>query len=206
MALVYKAMLTPTKLELLVPWLSDRSWCGLAGGVDQLGSYRFDDPAGEVGVETLLLRTGDGPILHVPLTYRSAPLPGADEHLVGTGEHPVLGNRWVYDGCADPVYALTLATAILTGGTQVDVYLDSGGELTRRAPTAEARGSGAPGTAVPDLGPVSCEDSGPVTVIQAAPLTLAVARVVGADVPGTGTLTARWAGGGSAIVAAVSSG
>jgi len=34
----------------------------------------------------------------VPLTYRGAPLDGAEDALVGTTEHGVLGRRWVYDG------------------------------------------------------------------------------------------------------------
>ena len=47
----------------------------------------------------------DGSVLHVPVTYRAAPVAGADEHLIGTMEHSVLGRRWAYDGCADPVFA-----------------------------------------------------------------------------------------------------
>lgn len=48
----------------------------------------------------------------VPLTYRGAPLPGADEHLLGTAEHGVLGTRWIYDGTADPVAVEQLAELI----------------------------------------------------------------------------------------------
>ncbi|WP_432526090.1 maltokinase N-terminal cap-like domain-containing protein [Kineococcus mangrovi] len=39
----------------------------------ELGSYRFDDPDGEVGTETHLLATADGQVLQVPLTCRGAP-------------------------------------------------------------------------------------------------------------------------------------
>ena len=38
-------------------------------------------------------------------------LDSTDEYLIGTTEHSVLGKRWVYDGCADPV----AVSAILTG-------------------------------------------------------------------------------------------
>ncbi len=62
-----------------------------------------------MGVETLLVRVGEGPVLQVPLTYRGAPLPGGESALVGTMEHSVLGPRWVYDGTGDPVYVATLA-------------------------------------------------------------------------------------------------
>jgi hypothetical protein len=44
-----------------------------------VSAYRFDDPAGEVGIETLLVRRGAGPVLQVPLTYRGAPLAGAED-------------------------------------------------------------------------------------------------------------------------------
>jgi hypothetical protein len=40
---------------------------------------------------------------HVPMTYRGAPLVGADAALIGQAAHGVLGRRWIYDGDADPV-------------------------------------------------------------------------------------------------------
>ncbi|MER7173872.1 maltokinase N-terminal cap-like domain-containing protein [Streptomyces mesophilus] len=48
----------------------------------------------------------------VPMTYRGAPLQGAEEALIGTTEHGVLGKRWVYDGCHDPVLVGELAALI----------------------------------------------------------------------------------------------
>src|SRR5438270_5818036 len=99
MALIYKATLNPSKLSLLAAWLPGRPWFPGDTDVQQLGAYRFDDPAGEVGIESFLLQTGDGSVVHVPLTYRGAPLAQAEEFLVGTTEHSVLGTRWVYDGC-----------------------------------------------------------------------------------------------------------
>lgn len=45
----------------------------------------------------------------------------------------VLDTRWVYDGCADPVWASTLATAILTGGTQAEDLIDRKDHLESRA-------------------------------------------------------------------------
>lgn len=54
----------------------------------------------------------------MPLTYRGAPLPGAEPWLVGTMEHSVLGRRWVYDGCGDPVHVAALVATILAGGIQ----------------------------------------------------------------------------------------
>src|SRR5262249_42680466 len=98
MAILHRADLRPTKLELLAGRLpGPSSYPGPSTpGLSGVASYRFDDPAGEVGVETMLVRSGDGPILQAPLTYRSAPLDGAEAWLLGTCEHSVLGRRWVY--------------------------------------------------------------------------------------------------------------
>lgn len=101
MAIIYDATLTPDKPTLIGSWLDGRPWAG-EGPDEVLGAYRFDDPKGEVGVEVFLLRRA-GRLLHLPLTYRGAPLPDHEEHLVGTLEHSVLGPRWVYDGTADEV-------------------------------------------------------------------------------------------------------
>src|SRR5690349_10364756 len=117
MAVIHHATITPTKLELLAGWLPGRPWFP-GGELRQVDAYRFDDPAGEVGVETLLV-AADGAVVQAPLTYRGAPLEAAEQHLLGTMEHSVLGTRWIYDGCGDPVWAAALATTVLTGGTEV---------------------------------------------------------------------------------------
>src|SRR5215213_286445 len=107
MALLHQAELRPSKLELLAAWLPTREWHRgpLTAGLTRVAAYRFDDPAGEVGIETMLVRAGNGPLVQAPLTYRGAPMEGAERWLIGTMEHSVLVSRWVYDGCGDPVYA-----------------------------------------------------------------------------------------------------
>ncbi|MFF5081030.1 hypothetical protein ACFY36_28605 [Actinoplanes sp. NPDC000266] len=134
MALIHRAQISPTKLELLEGWLPSREWAGDIGGsgLERVAAYRFDDPAGEVGVETLLVRAGDGPVLQVPLTYRGSPLDGGDSWLVGTCEHSVLGRRWVYDAVGDPVYAAALAKAILGGEGQAQEFFETDGRLEPR--------------------------------------------------------------------------
>src|SRR5258706_8514918 len=114
MALLHQADLQPTKPELLAVWLPPRSWYQgpATPALKRAAAYRFDDPAGEVGIETILVQAGGGPVYQVPLTYRGAPLDGADRWLIGTTEHSVLGRRWVYDATGDPVYASTLASTI----------------------------------------------------------------------------------------------
>ena len=144
MALLYRASLSPSKLELLEGWAPSQPWFegDASGHLSSVASYRFDDPEGEVGVETLLVRAGDGPVLQVPLTYRNERLDGADAWLIGTMQHSVLGERWTYDATGDPVYLLTLATAVLTGGHQADQFIEIDGVMTEREPTAVVSGSG----------------------------------------------------------------
>src|SRR3954452_5507260 len=109
------ASITPNKLEVLAAWLPSRAWfTGDASALEVIGTYRFDDPDGEVGMETHLLRAGDSAIYQVPLTYRSAPIEGAEAFLVGTMEHTVLGSRWVHHASIDPVYLAVLADTIRT--------------------------------------------------------------------------------------------
>ena len=187
MAIIYRAQIRPTKLELIGSWLPTQPWFG-GGSVDglaSLGAYRFDDPAGEVGIETLLVDVA-GEVVQVPMTYRGAPLAGAEAWLMGTLEHSVLGPRWVYDACADPVYANELAAAILTGGTQADEFVDGDGGPTFRASTVSVKGSGSPDEKVVEVGDVddlTVSTVGTVSTISAPAWELTVARLV--DVGGS---------------------
>lgn len=186
----FRATLDPSKQQLVEGWLPTRSWAAGATHVDKLAEYRFDDPAGEVGVETILWRTTSGTVLQVPFTYRAAPLSGAEEFLIGTSDHSVLGKRWVYDGCGDPVWAATLATAIVTGGTQAQMVIENDGELVDVPARMQVRGSGSAGASVPEIASVdSVQDDGPVTRVTAGSVTLLLPRVVGTPVEGSGTLT-----------------
>lgn len=120
MSIIHRTTVTPTKLELLSGWLPTRSWYqgspASAAEPVKAGGFRLDDPAGEVGIEFMVVT--DGPVTyHVPLTYRGSPLDGADDALIGTMEHGVLGKRWAYDGTHDPV--LVTALLALTQGTAV---------------------------------------------------------------------------------------
>jgi hypothetical protein len=108
MATIYTGTtLSPSKLELLTDWLPRRPWYRGSGAAPQLskaGGFRLDDPAGEVGIEFMVVVDATtGTTYSVPMTYRAAPLEGADAALIGTTEHGVLGTRWVYDAEHDPV-------------------------------------------------------------------------------------------------------
>ena len=146
MALLHAATLVPPKLELVGAWARTRPW--FQGDKDAMltsvANYRFDDPAGEVGVEILLARAGDGPVLQIPVTYRDAPLPGGDAFFIGNTEHSVLGTRWVYDGPGDPVFVATATAAIVEGGHEAEMWIEVDGAMTKREPTATVVGSGVP--------------------------------------------------------------
>lgn len=120
MAVIHRTTLEPTKLELLTAWLPSRPWYHGGAGEPRparAGGFRLDDPRGEVGIEFMVVTDSSGaePAAYlVPLTYRGAPLDGAEHALIGTAEHGVLGRRWVYDGCHDPV--LVAETAALIEG------------------------------------------------------------------------------------------
>ena len=115
MALFHRATITPTKDALIAEWAPSQRW-GPPPGVrtEVVGSYRFDDPDARVGMETFIVRAADA-LLHVPLTYRDEPLPGADDALIVEMEHSVLGTRWVYDGLRDPRLVIMLAAVTMTG-------------------------------------------------------------------------------------------
>lgn len=123
MAAIHHTSLEPTKLELLTRWLPTRPWYSATASEPALakaGGFRLDDPQGEVGIEFMVVTDASGaePAAYlVPLTYRGAPLDGAEHALVGTMEHGVLGRRWAYDGCHDPVLVGQLS-ALIEGRVQ----------------------------------------------------------------------------------------
>jgi hypothetical protein len=115
MAVFHRATITPTKQEIIAAWAPTQSW-GPSNDdeIEVIGSYRFDDPDGRVGMETHLIRANDV-LMQVPLTYRDQPLEGAEEALISNMEHSALGTRWVYDGVRDPRFAMMLAAVTMTG-------------------------------------------------------------------------------------------
>lgn len=143
MALIYRAVLNPGKLDLLNSWLANESWATAAPATfERVDGYRFDDPVGEVGIEVFFLRAPNGPTLHVPVTYRGEPLPGGDAALIGTMEHSVLGTRYVYDATRDPVAVTALIDAITTGSSNADMIEVIGDERRTIEQTVHIIGSG----------------------------------------------------------------
>ena len=193
MALLHRATIRPTKLELLTDWVPTQPWG--EPGVDLVGAYRFDDPDGEVGLETHIVATGGGHLLQVPLTYRGAPLAGADEFLICTMEHSVLGPRWIYDAVGDPVYVQVLASVLLAGVDQAAELVE--GADAPREPSVRVTGSGTLSDDVPLVDDVRTSSDGSSTLVQAADLRIVVRRRLdgpAAPADAGSTLTGTWSG------------
>lgn len=115
--------------------------------MERLGAYRYDDPGGEVGIEGFLVRRS-GLVFHLPVTYRGAPLDGAESHLITTMEHSVLGRRWVYEAAGDPVALACYAAALAGRQKQAALELWDGGVRVGQRPntvTVRAAGDGPAG-------------------------------------------------------------
>jgi Maltokinase N-terminal cap domain len=128
------ATLTPGFREILPPWLARQPWYAGTGVpvLRPVGTFRLEDPAGEVGMETHLITDGSA-VYQLPMTYRGAPL--ADGALIATAEHSELGQRWIYDAESDPVWRAGLLRLVRDGG---------------EAGTGEVRVRGVPLSPMPD--------------------------------------------------------
>ena len=204
------ASITPSKLDAVQAWIGEQRWytskgSGQGPALARVGSYRFQDPEGEVGIETLLVKdtAAEPPVLYqVPLTYRAAPLEGGEHALVATVEHSVLGTRYVYDAPHDPVYVAELVRTIVEGDTEA-------------TPDHGKADAGAQGSPVDGVGHVdirsakvlSGEQSNTSVVVQAddasgapSPLIVKVFRVLSAGDNPDVTVQTALAGAGSTLV------
>ncbi|MEV0414088.1 1,4-alpha-glucan branching protein [Streptomyces sp. NPDC050448] len=204
MAVVHRTTMTPGKLELLASWLPAQPWyqspdAGSAPQPAKAGGFRLDDPQGEVGIEFMAVTdgAGDRPVTyHVPLTYRGAPLDGAEHALIGTSEHGVLGRRWIYDGTHDPVLVDRLYALVL-GEAEPQAQSESG--MPDPTVTGWSAGAGHPGpVALLDVS-AGRDTSDLLVQTPAGKLTISVQRVLRpapeeADTAGQplGHVTADW--------------
>lgn len=196
MAIVYKATVNPSKQEIVTGWLDRQPWGG-SGAVEVLGSYRFDDPDGEVGVEALLVGR-DGTVLHVPLSYRGAELAGREESFVAKMQHSVLGERWVYDATGDPVAVDCFIRALRGMQEQATIDVWHGDTLIEhREPTAQVH---------VQSGPVASRwVAEEVAVVETAGERMVIGHALGAALEGPKQLVATWPGGRGVVAALVGS-
>ncbi|MCA1005820.1 hypothetical protein LCL87_08825 [Rhodococcus hoagii] len=195
MALLYAAQLSPTKPELIAGWLpSSPYYDGATPTIEPVGAYRFDDPDGEVGIEVHLVRDAGGTVYQVPLTYRSAPLPGA--RPAGEMDHSVLGRRYVYDATTDPVFVQQLLGTVYGGGREADQFVHVDGAEPRKIDnSAHAWGSGVTGVQVPAVTDVRVSTDGTDSVIEAGGTTVVVHHRPVDGEPTGPVLLGEWDGG-----------
>lgn len=121
------ATLSPSKLELLAEWLPQQSWFdGDASDLERVAFFRFVDPDGEVGLDSMLIASA-GTVYHVPVTWRAEEL--ADADFIGTLEHSKLGTRYCYAANTDPVYVAELIRVIREGDAAADVVAEGSSDV-----------------------------------------------------------------------------
>ena len=182
MALIYDAELRPGKLELIADWLPAARWFPSAEPpvLRKLGSFRFDDPEGAVGIETLVVQAGELAV-QVPLTYRDAPLDGAERFLITEMDHSVLGRRWVYDAAGDPVYAAALEAALFSRQGQAPQYTEHNGVRELLPESMRVFSSGMPDGAELADAPASEPQDWTATVMEQNGWELSVVRLLDLD-------------------------
>ncbi|MCC3276498.1 MULTISPECIES: 1,4-alpha-glucan branching protein GlgB [unclassified Arthrobacter] len=102
--------LNPSLPEILTSWLPGQRWFPAKGRdvlLERVGGIRLEDPDGEVGMEVHLIAVVSGDrrdVISVPVSYRSNAAPELEASLLGRAHHEELGERWLYDATADPVF------------------------------------------------------------------------------------------------------
>jgi hypothetical protein len=123
-------------------------------------------------------------------------LQSREASLLGTMEHSVLGTRYVYDACADPVFVATVLDTIRCGGRQADLLLKrADGTEVARGPNAMANGDGVSSVPHHDPGqPVSPTDQSDRTTIAGPGFEITVMRRL-EEAPQGPALTGSFEGG-----------
>jgi maltokinase len=126
--------------DYLETWMTRQRWFAgksRAPKLEVIGGFGVADPAGSAVIRVyLVLDHAEPPLLYqVPLTERSAPLPGAENALVASFDVET-GRRYIYDGPHDPAFTEALLRMILDDGeaheTDGPAAANSGGPLVAR--------------------------------------------------------------------------
>lgn len=206
MAIIYQATLSPSKLELLTKYVEGVPALAEQTGEDLrlVGSYRFDDPAGEVGIETHILTSDSGVLLQIPVVYRNEALAGADASRMGTMQHSILGERFMYDACIDAVYIGELVRTILSGDVDAVQMVETPDGPVPRDSTVKVRGSGTFYEVAPPPDEVEAVRSGTETEVVIDGYAVTIPHVL-AMTPSSADLSlhGKWDGQDSPITLAV---
>lgn len=201
MAIFHRATLTPTKAEVIATWAPTQPWGPAPSDATELiGSFRFDDPDGRVGMETHLV-TANGVLLQVPLTYRDEPLAGADDALITEMHHSALGTRWVYDGLRDPLFVVMLAGVAMTGQGEALGMVVYDGRWYIAPSNVRIQGGGWTQERVPVDGFELVSDDATASVLRNDRFELAVFRRPGPGPRPPIGLTASWDGQDPVVLA-----
>jgi hypothetical protein len=111
-------------------------------------------------------------------------------------QHSVLGPRWVYDACADPIYVAALAASIMLGRPQAEQYLQKGGTQELLTQSLFVHSTGPKLDAVPDVSSSTPRTIDAGTAIETAGLHLIVVRRLDLSEQPVGrlTLSGTWEG------------
>jgi maltokinase len=113
-ALLWIMTLAPADPGFLAPWMARQRWFankGASPALEDIGRVELTspEPGVRVGIHLLLDHAEGRPSLYqVPLTYRDAPLVGAEAAMVG-----MQGPVFVYDGPFDQAFTSALLDAVL---------------------------------------------------------------------------------------------
>lgn len=201
MGIFHLATITPTKEEVISGWLPSQPW-GTTGDVEVVGSFRFDDPDGRVGMEDHIVRVGDA-LFQVPLTYRDEPSPHGDDGFITEMHHSALGTRWVYDGLRDPTFVMSLAGVSLTGQGETLGMAQVEGRWYISPASVRIQGGGWTRLPVAVDGFELRSDDGPTATLRNDRFELTVHRHVAPGAQPAMGLTARWKGHDPVLLAEI---
>lgn len=108
----------------------------------------------------------------------------------------MLGQRWVYDACGDPVYVAVLSDVLFRGAGQAEEFFEVDSQLQRHESTMTiASSGGGPDAPACGVGPLRRVVEDDPTLIVTDDAELALLRCLdGRTAPAGVTLTCTWSG------------
>ncbi|MEZ5342632.1 MAG: hypothetical protein R2706_14645 [Acidimicrobiales bacterium] len=119
-------------------------------------------------------------------------------------EHSVLGDRWIYNACSDPVYVAELVRTIIEGDASVEAFVETADGMVPRPATAPADGTGAVDLTVPLIESVTATTTDEGTRVTAGSIEVLIRHDLREFMTDRPALIARWGQGQQAVVAVLS--